>query len=132
MSQRWHLVLTSWRKFRDPVLLQTALLQEAGEDDLDAVTRKWHKALGRDVQALMTRTRCHKFDFRKRLVGMFFHAAPAFNFEGHGRLALSVLTPIGKPGPAYMYVQDSTNAAYNRCIDWPSAIQLANGTRARS
>jgi hypothetical protein len=37
----------------------------------------------------MTRTRCHKFDFRKRLAGMFFHAAPAFNFEGHGRLALS-------------------------------------------
>ncbi len=99
---------------RDPVLLQTALLQEA-RDDSTPLIRRFYKALSRDIQAVMASTRCLKFDFHERVVGMFFHAAPSFILEGGpGRFALSVLTNVGRPGPAYMYLQDSTNTAYNR------------------
>ena len=111
---------------RDPVLLQTALLQEAG-DGLNTLTWKWTKTLNRDVQAVMTRTRFRRFDFHERLVGMFFHAAPPFILEGQGRLAVSVIAPVGKPGPAFIYLQDSTNTAYNR--GWPSTTQPVKGAK---
>src|SRR5579863_509690 len=75
---------------RDPILLQAALLQEA-RDDRNTLMRKWYNTLGREIQAVMARTRFQKFDFHERLVGMFFHAAPPFILDGQGRLALSVI-----------------------------------------
>jgi hypothetical protein len=97
---------------RNPLLLQRALSQEAGEDPR-VVLPIWTRGLGRDIQRLMDRNRWSRFDFHDRLVGMFFHAAPPFVLGGgRGRLAVSVIAPVGRPGPGFTYLHDVTEAAY--------------------
>jgi hypothetical protein len=102
---------------RDPELLQRALSQDAGDTTEIAMSRMLRN-LGRDVERLMGRIRWSKFDFHERLVGTFFHATTPFalggGLGGQGRLAVSVITPVGKPGPAFGALRDVTSAAYGK------------------
>jgi hypothetical protein len=102
---------------RDPDRHLRALLAERNElgQPFEVIMLNWMSGLGRQVDALMKRVRWRNFEFHERIVGMYFHVAPPFMHPGgYGRLAVSTIGPIGNPGPAFMYLQTATDAAYNR------------------
>jgi hypothetical protein len=105
---------------RDPQRYLRAILTErryVGQP-AEVVMMDLSMNLGKQVAALMERIRYRNFYFHERVVAMFLHAAPPFVHSGHiGRLAISMIVPVGIPGPAFTYLRDATDATYNR--GWP-------------
>jgi hypothetical protein len=102
---------------RDPARHLRALLAERGQTR-DALALKLQHDLGDMIEALTKRVRWCNFDFHERVVGMFFHAAPSYvTYRRSGRMAMSLIGPVGNPGPAFTYLETATSAGYNR--GWP-------------
>jgi hypothetical protein len=102
----------------DPERHLQVLLEEARRErgrSYDLVVTDWAKGVRGEMSALAKRTRFLNFDFHERVVGMYFYAAPPFELSGHsGRIAISMISPVGNAGPAFTYLKSVTDAAYNQ------------------
>jgi hypothetical protein len=103
---------------RDPERHLRALLRESRErayspEDIGSL---FTRGLGQEMDALAKRVRWRNFDCHERVVGIFFHAAPHFAHASglDGRLAVSIIGPIGTAGPAFTYLESATDTAYNQ------------------
>jgi hypothetical protein len=95
-------------------VLLDELRRERGKSH-NLILTDWAMGVRVEMSALAKRVRFLNFDFHERVVGMYFHAAPPYELSGHsGRLSLSMISPVGKVGPAFTYLKTATDAACNQ------------------
>jgi hypothetical protein len=103
---------------RDPERHLRAILRESRERAYtqEDIMLKFIRGLGPRMAALAERIRWRNFDCHERVVAIYIHAAPPFAHAdgGSGRLAVSLICPVGTAGPAFTYLQSATDTAYNQ------------------